>query len=318
MRITNADGHRPSNFILYACITLIMAIWSVNYLTTKYALRFLPPLTMASFRVISAASFMLLVYPIAARSRAFAADLKAHKQPRTLRDFFTFAYLGFFCVTLNQMCFTVGLRYTSVAHSAIILGMGPIYALILAVLFRLESLTWSKALGMAVSFTGVAILASASGGVGRHSPTLAGDLITLCGSLAFAFYVVLGKRVAGKYDALTMTTWNYLLGAAIVLPLAIHQAVAFGPLANYRAVPWQAWACFAFTALFSSTLAYLFYFWLLRYLQASQLSAFTYFLPVAATILGILFLHERGSLAELFGAALALLGLYLTESARAS
>ena len=318
MRITTADGHCPSNSILYSCITLIMLIWSINYLTTKYALRFFAPLTMASFRVVTAATFMLLIYPIAARLPAFSADLKAHKQKRTLGDLFTFAYLGFFCVSLNQMCFTVGLRYTSVAHSSIILGMGPIYALILAVLFRLENLTWSKAFGMAVSFSGIAILATGSGGVHRHSPTLLGDFITLCGSVAFALYVVLGKRVAGKYDALTMTTWNYVLGAVIVLPIAIHQAIALGPLPNWLAIPWQAWACFLFTALFSSTLAYLFYFWLLRYLQASQLSAFTYFLPVAATILGILFLKEPASWLELLGAALALFGLSLTESARSS
>ena len=295
-----------------------MLIWSVNYLTVKYALRYLPPLTLASFRVIAAASFMLLFYPVAARLSAFSVDLRAHKQKRTARDLLTFAYLGCFCVSLNQMCFTVGLNYTSVAHSSIILGMGPIYALILAVLFRLEKLTWSKALGMTVSFAGVAILTSASGGVSRHSPTLLGDFITLCGSLAFALYVVLGKRVAGNYDALTMTTWNYLFGGLLVLPIAIHQAIALGPLPNWQAIPWQAWACFAFTAIFSSTLAYLFYFWLLRYLQASQLSAFTYFLPVAATLLGILFLGERGSWSELLGAALALLGLFLTESARAS
>jgi drug/metabolite transporter (DMT)-like permease len=260
---------------------------------------------------------MLAIYPIAARLPAFSGDLKAHKQPRTLRDLFTFAYLGFFCIGLNQMCFTVGLRYTSVAHSSLILGMGPIYALILAVLFRLEKLTLGKALGMAVSFIGVAILASGSG-VSRHSPTLMGDFITLCGSLAFAFYVVLGKRVAGKYDALTMTTWNYLFGGLIVLPIAINRAVAFGPLPNWQSIPWLAWACLAFTAIFSSTLAYLFYFWLLRYLEASQLSAFSYLLPVSATILGILFLGERGSWSELFGAALALCGLFLTESARSS
>ena len=318
MRITPSDGHRPSNSVLYFSITLIMFVWSLNYLTVKYALRYLQPLTLASFRVVAAAAFMLLFYPVAARLSAFRSDLLAHKQRRTARDLFTFAYLGFFCVTLNQMCFTVGLRFTSVAHSSIILGMGPIYALILAVLFRLEQLTWGKALGMAISFSGVAILASASGGVSRHSPTLLGDTITLCGSLAFAFYAVLGKRVAGDYNALTMTTWNYLFGGLIVVPIAIHQAVALGPLANWLAIPWQAWACFAFTAIFGSTLAYLSYFWLLRYLQASQLSAFTYFLPVAATLLGILFLGERGSWGELFGAALALVGLSLTESARAS
>jgi drug/metabolite transporter (DMT)-like permease len=317
VRINPSDGHRPSRSILVACITLIMAIWAVNYLAVKFALRYLQPLTLASFRVVAAAIFMLASYPIAARLPAFSADLKAHKQPRTLRDLFTFAYLGFFCVGLNQMCFTVGLRYTSVAHSSLILGMGPIYALILAVLFRLEKLTFGKALGMAVSFIGVAILASGSG-VSRHSPTLLGDVITLCGSLAFALYVVLGKRVAGNYDPLTMTTWNYLFGGLIILPIAINRAFALGPLANWQAIPWTAWACLAFTAIFSSTLAYLFYFWLLRYLEASQLSAFSYLLPVSATLLGILFLNERGSWSELFGAALALCGLFLTESARSS
>jgi drug/metabolite transporter (DMT)-like permease len=317
MRINLSDGHHPSNFILVASITLIMAIWAVNYLAVKFALRFFQPLTLASFRVVAASIFMLAIYPVAARLPAFSADLRAHKQPRTLRDLFTFAYLGFFCIGLNQMCFTVGLRYTSVAHSSLILGMGPIYALILVVLFRLEKLTLGKALGMAVSFAGVAILASGSG-VSRHSPTLHGDLITLCGSLAFALYVVLGKRVAGKYDALTMTTWNYLFGGLIILPIAINRAFALGPLANWQAMPWPAWACLAFSAIFSSTLAYLFYFWLLRYLEASQLSAFSYLLPVCATILGILFLGERGSWSELFGAALALCGLFLTESARSS
>ena len=318
MHIEPSDGHRPSRSILVSCITLIMAIWAVNYLTVKFALRYLQPLTLASFRVVGASLFMLAIYPITARLRAFSADLKAHKQPRTLRDLFTFAYLGFFCISLNQMCFTVGLRYTSVAHSSIILGMGPIYALILAVLFRLEKLTLGKAIGMAVSFIGVAILASGSGGVSRHSPTLLGDFITLCGSLAFALYVVLGKRVAGKYDALTMVTWNYLFGGLIILPVAINRAFALGPLPNWQAIPWTAWACLAFTAVFSSTLAYLFYFWLLRYLEASQLSAFSYLLPVSATILGILFLNERGSWSELLGAALALVGLSLTESARSS
>jgi drug/metabolite transporter (DMT)-like permease len=318
MRINPSDGHRPSQPILVAAITLIMAIWAVNYLAVKFALRSFEPLTLASFRIVAACVFMLAIYPIAARLPAFSADLKAHKQKRTLRDLFTFAYLGLFCIGLNQMCFTIGLRYTSVAHSSLILGMGPIYALILAVLFRLEKLTWGKALGMAVSFTGVVILALGSGGVSRHSPTLTGDLITICGSIAFALYVVLGKRVAGKYDALTMTTWNYLFGGLLILPLAINRALALGPLANWLAIPWQAWACLAFTAIFSSTLAYLFYFWLLRYLDASQLSAFSYLLPVSATILGILFLNERGSWSELLGAALALCGLFLTESARAS
>ncbi len=70
-------------------------------------------------------------------------------------------------------------------------------------------------------------------------------------------------------------------------------------------------------AIFSSAVAYVFYFWLLRYLEASQLSAFTYLLPVVATILGIVWLGEKGSCGQVLGGVLALSGVYWIESGRA-
>ena len=76
----------------------------------------------------------------------------ARLQGLTPRDLGTFSYLGFFGVVVNQMCFTMGLRYTSVSHAAVIVGMGPIYTLMLAVLFRLERATWHKVVGMAIAF----------------------------------------------------------------------------------------------------------------------------------------------------------------------
>jgi drug/metabolite transporter (DMT)-like permease len=73
-----------------------------------------------------------------------------------------------------------------------------------------------------------------------------------------------------------------------------------------------------YTGLLSSTLAYLLYFWLLRYLEVTQLAAYNYLLPVSATLLSILFLGERGSWLELLGAALALSGVYYIEAPRGS
>ena len=57
--------------------------------------------------------------------------------------------------------------------------------------------------------------------------------------------------------------------------------------------------------LFGSAVAYVLYYWLLRYLEASQLSAFTYLLPVLASILGILALGEKGSWTQVLGGTLA-------------
>ena len=114
-----------------------------------------------------------------------------------------------------------------------------------------------------------------------------------------------------------MTVFNHVAGALIVLPLAIT-VISRGALFKWREVPWQAWVALLYMAVFSSAVAYLLYFWLLQYLEASQLSAFLYLLPVLATILGIVWLGERGSFMQVAGGVLALGGVYWVESSRAA
>src|SRR5258708_32499525 len=202
---------------------------------------------------------------------AFGDARLARLQGLTRRGLWTFSCLGFFGVVVNQMCFTMGLRYTSVGHAAVIVGMGPIYTLVLAVVFRLERATWHKVIGMAIAFSGVAVLASENG-ISPHSPSLLGDAITMTGSIGFATYAVLGKRVAGRYDALTMAAFNHFAGAVIILPVALHEARALGPFSGWRAVPWEGGASVLYMAVCSSAIAYLLCFWLVGYLWAWQLS----------------------------------------------
>jgi drug/metabolite transporter (DMT)-like permease len=315
VRINEDNGRAPSAAVITISITILMAIWAINFLVGKVTLRYIPALTLGSLRIVIAALFMVLFFPICRRLPVFQDHARATRPPKTWRDYWIFAYLGFFGFVVNQLCFTVGLNYTSVTHSSIIVGLGPIYTLLLAVLFRLEHATWRKATGMAISLAGVAILASSTG-MAHRSPTFLGDVITVLGSLGFAMWVVLGKRVAGKYDALTCTLWSLLFAAIMVLPIMIRQVIAFGPLSAWLALPWQAWAGLLFMTLFSSTLAYLVYLWLLRFVEASQLTAFSYVMPVSATVLSILFLGEQGSWPELLGGMLALAGVYWVESGR--
>jgi drug/metabolite transporter (DMT)-like permease len=315
VEIQASSGRAPSRGAIAASIGLLIVVWAVNFIAGKIGIRAMPVLTLASFRVVLAGAVMIPIYLVCSRLPAFTEATAARVRGFNARDLWTFLYLGFFGVTVNQMCFTIGLRYTSVSHSSVIVGMAPIYTLLLAVLFRLERATWRKATGMGLGLAGIAVMASEKG-LSAHSPSLLGDGITMTGSIGFAIYVVLGKRVAGKYDTLTMTAFNHFAGALIVLPLAIREARALGPAENWRAIPWSGWVALLYMALFSSALAYVFYFWLLRYLEASQLAAFSYLLPLLATILGILWLGEKGSWGQVLGAVLALGGVYWIEAGR--
>ena len=314
MLVESSKGRAPSRPVIAALIGLIVVIWAVNFIAAKIGMRYFPPLTMASFRVCAAGAVMVPFY-VALRGLSLFTEAAERTARLTVRELWTFVYLGFFGVSVNQFCFTLSMHYTSVSHAAIIVGLGPIYTLALAVLLRLEKATGHKAVGMAIALIGVAVLASEHG-ISTHSPSLLGDAITMTGSIGFAIYAVLGKRVARQYDALTMTAYTHFAGALVVLPLAAQQARKLFGTGDWRSISWQGWAAVFYMALFSSAVAYVLYYWLLRYLEASQLSAFTYLLPVLATILGILTLGEKGSWMQVLGGALALGGVYWIESGR--
>ena len=317
MKIDTSSGRAPGRTVLAASIGLVILIWAINFIAAKIGLRSLPAATLASFRVVLAGLAMLPFYMFCSRLPAFAWTAETRRRDFTLRDLWTFLYMGFFGVVTNQVCFTVGLRYTSVSHAAVLVGMGPIYTLILAVVLKLETATWRKATSMVIALAGIAVLASENG-ISAHSSSVLGDVIMMTGSIGFAMYVVLGKRLAGRYDPLTMTAFSHYAGALIVLPVAIYRAIRLGSAEHWRAIAWTGWAAMLYMAIFSSAVAYVFYFWLLRYLEASQLSAFTYILPVVATVLGILWLDEKGSWGQVLGGGLALGGVYWIESGRAA
>jgi len=164
-----------------------------------------------------------------------------------------------------------------------------------------------------VAFAGVVVLA-VEHGLSLRSGTLRGDLITLAGSLGFALFTVLGKPVAERYDSVTMNAYNYLAGGVLILPLAAHQAMAVSRTTGWGAVAWEGWAALFYMAAIASVLAYVLYFWTLRYLTASRLGAFAYLHPVITTLLGIALLGERLTASLLVGGGLVLAGVYLIES----
>jgi drug/metabolite transporter (DMT)-like permease len=270
---------------------------------------------MASFRVVLAGAIMMPLYLACRRLPPFAPPPGRRFARFTAGEIWTFTYLGFFGVAINQVCFTAGLRYTSVGHSAILVAMGPIFVLLLSAVFGLERLTARRMVGMGIAFVGVVFLATEHR-TETSSSTILGDAITITGSLGFAFYAVLAKRVAADYDTLTMNAFTHFTGMILVFPFACFQALRIGPGANWIAIGWQSWAATAYMAVFGSAVAYLLYFWLLRYMPASRLSAFSYLLPVVGTILGIWLLGEKATWNQLLGGALVLAGIYWIESGR--
>jgi drug/metabolite transporter (DMT)-like permease len=275
----------------------MLLMWSVNYVAAKIALVHFDPITLVAFRFEVAGAVMLAIY--LAQRRRMALER---------RHIWIFAYLAFLGVVVNQGLFTIGLNYTTSAHSALIVAMDPILILALARAMGIESLTPGKVIGMGLAFVGIALLETENGSP-AHSPLLFGDLISLGGAVGFSIYAVLAKRIADQYDAVALNTFNCVGAAILFLPLAIRQGIQL----RWSSVPWQGWAGMCYMAVFSSVLAYLLFYWALRHMDASRVAVINYLQPILVILLATAFLSEHLTRHLLAGTALVLLGVYLAE-----
>ncbi len=286
--------------LLYSVVMFAMLIWAFNYPVAKYAYRELDGLTLGTLRVLVAAAFMIPLHFFYRRRRPLGRELAA-------RDYGILAALGCF-LGFNQCLFIYGLSYTTVAHSALIIAIGPVNILWLAVLVGLERFTLNKIVGVFLAFAGVALLA-AGHGFGSRDPTLRGDLLTLGGSLAFAGYAIVGKRITRHYDTMTLTAWPFYFGALILSPVALHQMAH----TDWRHVGWIGYGALLYIGVGASLVGYLIWMWAIHHLAASRMGVFTYVQPVLGTLIGVYLLGESYTGQLALSGVLVLAGVALAE-----
>lgn len=289
----------PSMLWLGTLLGAALLIWSANYTVGKIALREIPSLDLACFRTVLSGLFMCPIYLLAQRRRQPGArEWSVGDVPRLLA-------VGVLGLVGNQVIFVIGLNQTSVAHGAVISGMGPIFVLLGAVMMGLEGWTARKMGGMALAAGGVILLQL--GHAKRGAPSLGGDVVMMVSTMMFAGFTVFGKRLASEFGTVTVNTFAFVGGGLLLLPLALRGVLH----ARAAHVSPAAWASVLYMSIFPSVVGYLIYSYALRYLPASRVASVSYIQPFTATLMAVLILHEQPGVGFVGGALLVLAGVWL-------
>ena len=288
-------GHGRMHLIML----LVTVCWASNIIAGKQALTGFGPLALAQLRV-SGAAIIYLPFFLA------AGGLRRLQFSR--RKLIFLVAMAAFGIALNQLAFIGGMALSTVAHTGLIVALGPVMVLMIAVVIRLEVLTAGKSAGMLIAFAGVGILTAEKTGQGTGSH-LKGDLILLVGTLVFAIYTILVKEVANHFDTLSLNTLIFSMGALMMLPFCAHELMT----TRWTQLEWEAWWGLGFLVVFGSVISYLLFAYAMTELAASRAAAFNYLQPVIASGLGIWLLSEHLTSKVLIGGALILTGVYLTE-----
>ena len=267
-----------------AIFVAIMAIWGLNFVVGKIGLQQLPPLLMMTLRWALVA---VMLAPFVKPPRGLWR--------KVMLVSFTLGFLHF------ALMFT-GLREVDASTAAIAIQLQlPFAAFLSAIIFK-DPLGWRRALGMAISFGGVALIAG--------EPRLDGHYVALAMVIAAACIWSVANiqiKLMGDIDGLTLIAWIAIF-ATPQMALGSY-LLEDGQGAALAAADWRAWASVAYQAVFVVGIGYGAWYWLLKRYAVNQVMPFMLLMPVFGVVSGVAILDEPVTVALVAGAALTILGV---------
>ena len=279
-----------------AALFALAGLWGASYLFMRMGAGEFGAVTLAGARAALAA---LVLLPLLAHQGGLAA-LRAAWRP--------IALVGLSNCALPFVLFSYAALTLNAGLSAIFTATTPLFAAMIAALWRTERLDASRIAGLVVGFAGVLWLVrdKADFQPGTNGPATGWAVLAcLAATLLYGFSANYSRQRLREVPPLAVTTGSQLAAAVTLAVPALWRMPATLPSA-------RAWVALLLLALASTALAYVLFFRLIARVGASRTVSVTYLIPGFGLLWGALFLGEHFTADMAAGCAVILLGTALT------
>lgn len=281
----------------YALLFASMSLVGVYVALTKPLVAVFPIFLLALLRFAIAAVSMI---PVTRAPRSAAA-----LDRRTVALILVQSFFGNF---LFSICMLYGMSMTGAVAAGVVLACIPAAVGLLSWIVLREPLTRRLLLAIALTVTGVALLAVVRAPEGSGSAYSLLGLLLLAGAvLCEAVYVVVGKRLTARLSPMRISALINLAGLLFILPFGLWQLQGF----DFGTVSFGSWGLLVFYSLSASVFSVWLWMKGLQKVPAGQSGVFTIALPLAATLVGVFVLGEVFTILHGLAMVLALSGVLL-------
>lgn len=264
----------------------------------------IPPLGIFTLRSLIAGALFWLV----------SAFLPKEKVDR--KDYiriFAASLLGFFTC---QVTFLVGIPYITPMDCSILTAMSPIYTMAIAALVIKEPITWKKAGGVAISFTGIIYLivsrVATPGGITESTPF--GIFMIILNSLSFSMYLGIFKPLIAKYSAVTFMKWIFLFSACVATPFSLKGLINV----EWAAIPSIQYAELAYLIICATFITYFLIPVAQRRIRPTLVSMYSYVQPIIAIVISIVIGTDILTWQKVLAAAMVFGGVIIVSYSRSA
>lgn len=281
---------------LNIAIFTTLIFWSSAFIGIRLGLMDYSPGALALLRFLVASLCMIIIYPRLVHPKKIPGKVKIQ-----------LSCIGVAAIGIYNICLNIGELTVSAGVASFVIGLIPIFTIILSILFLKERPSLVVWVGIVISFIGLSVMIK---GETQVFSLNGGVLIILISALAGAGYNISQKRYLQIYHPIAITAW-VIWGGTLVL-LGFAPALWLEVITASKRATWAA----VYMGIFPAALAYITWSYVLNQLPAWKASTYLYFLPVLSTLMGLLLLHEHPSALSLQGGLLALIGAFIATKAR--
>ncbi|MCK9397438.1 MAG: EamA family transporter [Methylobacter sp.] len=270
-----------------ALAILVVAIWGVNFVVIKVGLKEIPPILLCTLR------FFLCAFPAIFFIKRPAAPL------RMVVGFGLVMFALQFALLFSGMY-----AGTTAGLASLVLQMQVFFTVLLAVLFLAEKPSIWQIVGALVSFSGIGLVASNSGG----EISVYGLMLIIAAAATWGVGSLISKKL-GKVDMFALVVWASLVAwpPLLVLSFFLEQNSWSAEIISH--ISWLTIGAIGYMVYPVTLLGFAAWSWLLSRYPAATVAPFTLLVPVFGFAASTLALGEPLFDWKINAAALVIAGL---------
>ena len=279
--------------------TIATTIYGINHTVAKMVM----PIYIGSLGLV-------LLRVLGATIMFWTISLFFKSKPIEKKDRLTILKCGLFGMSINIAAFIAGLDYSTPVNSSILIIISPIFVVILSFFIFKNKINFIKILGIILGFIGAIILiltADSNSSIGRNIPL--GNFLFIVNSISYAYYLIIVKPMAEKYDLITLFKWLFLIGLVFNFPLGINQFLDV----DWQNLPLlQAILPMSFVVICTTFMTYFLNGYALTKLTSTEVAVFMYLQPIIGVMFAIFTKSDTITLTIIIASMLIFSGVYLT------
>jgi len=260
----------------------------------------LPPFTSAFLRFLLASFFLVLF-----------VFKKYGKFPQlNFPQILLIISLGLTGIVGSNFFFFSGLKFITASRASMIISLNPSAITILSILIFKDKFTKFKFTGIILSLTGALIVISQGNLQAILQNNIGGGELFILGCvICWSSFTVLGKIIMKDLRPIIAITYACLAGTLILTLPAYKENV----LQNFMQYSLEVWLSVFVLGFLGTALAFTWFYEGIDKIGPSRAGIFINFVPIFATLMAILILHEKLSSSLVIGAIFVVSGVYLTN-----